>query len=542
MLLNRKDGRAGAGGPALRDRLAAARRAFGPWRRKRPFVGCVLVILAGLELLLSGPIDVGALADLLGAQGVPNMQLAVGIEGFQATILPLALILLGVLSMAQPVHRIFYGVLILAISVYTLSGVNLGGWIVGFLLGAVGGVVVVSWAPSEAAAGEGPSAAASPAGSSAGAGSGVFEVSDGGSSGASEERRSGSPASGGPASAHPTSGSPAGDDDPRTPGTFPAGESGGSTLPARSAAVVLAGALVLGGVQPTALRTAEDDCWDPVDWIPIITCDEEDGDADPSESPSASSSPSSSGTDDPVGDVVDDVTDGVGDAVDGVTGGSGEDPEGTGSGGSAEDEPSGSSDEAAAEIFSTDESERGLSVGYVCDGEKRNVTLPMISAGEDNRNTFSLPGDLRTRDLEISGIRSIALVSVPVTHEVERRDALRIVADHVKVPGFWLKTYAYDTGAHGEPVEAGTDTSAGYVSMDGNATMYISGINLGCPDFDEIADEPPESVVAWLLALSGAQLDFLGATSDVQVWSGFREQVWGDPLHPIGEGPEAGDP
>jgi hypothetical protein len=118
-----------------------------------------------------------------------------------------------------------------------------------------------------------------------------------------------------------------------------------------------------------------------------------------------------------------------------------------------------------------------------------------------------------------------------------RRDAVRIVADRVKVPGFWLKTYAYDDGT-----EAGTDTSAGYVSMDGNATMYITGINLGCPDFEAIADEPPASIVAWLLALSGAQIDFLGATSDVQVWSNFREQVWGDPHHPIGRGPRAGDP
>ncbi|RPF22969.1 DUF6114 domain-containing protein [Myceligenerans xiligouense] len=489
MLLNRKDGRAGGGRPALRGRLDAARRAFGPWRKERPFVGCVLVILAGLELLLSGPIDVGALADLVGAEGVPNMQLAVGIEGFQATILPLALILLGVLSMVQPVHRIFYGVLILAISVYTLSGVNLGGWIVGFLLGAIGGVVVVSWSPSDRAAAEGRPAEPGPAGT----GTGAFEVSD-------------------------------------------ADPSGGPTLPTRSAAVVLAGALVLGGIQPAALRTADDDCWDPIDWIPIITCDDEDGDAGPSASPSASPSPSSSDA----GGVVDDVTDGVGDVIDDVTGGAGGDPEGKGSGedgGSAD-----GADEAAAEIFSTDGSERGLSIGYVCDGEKQNVTLPMISAGEDNRNTFSLPGDLRTKDLEISGIRSVALVSVPVTHEAERRDALRIVADHVKVPGFWLKTYAYDTDAQGAAVEAGTDTSAGYVSMDGNATMYISGINLGCPDFEDISDEPPESIIAWLLALSGAQLDFLGATSDVQVWSGFREQVWGDPLHPIGEGPQAGDP
>ncbi|GAB3159762.1 hypothetical protein GCM10027059_06450 [Myceligenerans halotolerans] len=563
MLLNPGDGQAGAGRPGLRGRLAAARRAFGPWRKQRPFVGGVLVILAGLELLLSGPIDVGGLADTFGVDGVPDLQLSVGIEGFQATILPIALILLGVLSMVQPVHRIFYGVLILVISVYTLSGVNLGGWVVGFLLGAIGGIVVVSWSPSD-----GASAGERSDGTSAGAGDGIFEVSDDGapddgapgvgpgdperlrpaedgmSDGGRGETGKLQPADGRvsdvgpgePEGLRPADGSVS-DGGPGEPGKLLPADNGGRTLHAKSAVVVLAGALVLGGVQPTALRTADDDCWDPIDWIPIITCDEEDGDADPSESPSAS--PSATESDDPIGDVVDDVTDGVGDAVDGVTGGSeDDDSEGSGDGGTASDD----SDEAAAELFSTDESEKGLSIGYVCDGEKRNVTLPMIPAGQDNRNTFSLPADLRTKDLEISGIKSIALVSVPVTHEVERRDALRIVADHVRVPGFWLKTYAYDTDAAGAPVAAGTDTSAGYVSMDGDATMYISGINLGCPDFEGIADEPPESIIAWLLALSGAQIDLLGATSDVQVWSNFREQVWGDDLHPIGEGPEAGDP
>ncbi|MBE1878608.1 DUF6114 domain-containing protein [Myceligenerans pegani] len=542
MLLNPGDGQAGAARPGLRGRLDAARRAFGPWRRQRPFVGGVLVILAGLELLLSGPIDLGGLADTFGIGGVPDLTLGVGIEGFQATVLPIALILLGVLSVLQPVHRVFYGVIILAISVYTLSGVNLGGWVVGFLLGAIGGVVVVSWSPADAASAQDRS---DDDATSTATSDGIFEVSDGGPPGGAE---SGGAAPGGPPGGGVSDGAPSGrgqsggaaaGDGPQAPGGLHVVDGGGNSLPAKSAAVALAGALVLGGMQPTALRTAEEDCWDPISWIPIITCDEEGGDADPSESPSSSPSTSQSG--DPDGGVVDDVTDGVGDVVDGVTGGSGDDSPGgakdEGSGGSGDGASSDESDAAADELFSTDESERGLSIGYVCDGEKRNVTLPMIPAGEDNRNTFSLPADLRTKDLEISGIRSIALVSVPVTHEVQRRDAIRIVADHVKVPGFWLKTYAYDEGT-----EAGTETGAGYVSMDGNATMYLSGINLGCPDFEDIADEPPQSIIAWLLALSGAQIDFLGATSDVQVWSNFREQVWGDPLHPIGRGPEAGDP
>lgn len=520
MLLSSQDGRAGTDRPGLRARLAAARRDFGPWRTQRPFVGGVLVILAGLELLLSGPIDVGALADRFGVQGLPDMQLAVGIEGFQATVLPIALILLGVLSIVQPVHRVFYGVIILVISVYTLSGVNLGGWVVGFLLGAIGGVVVVSWSPPEAAAS---------GRSGDDARDGVFEVGAGASGDGDDDG--------------------AREDNDVVPDGDPGGARGlrvvtdnRNTLHTKSAAVVLAGALALSGAQPMSLRTAAEECWDPLDWIDWVQCEEPSPSPSPSGSGSASPSPSGS-ADDPVGDAVGDVTDGVGDVVDGATGGSGgpgDGGDGPGTGdGSTKD---GSADGKQDELFSDDPATEGLSVGYVCDGEKSNVTLPMLPAGQDDTHTFSLPGDLRTTDLEISGIKSVSLVSVPVTHEAERRDVVKIVADHVKAPGFWLKTYAYDTDAAGKPVEAGTDTSAGYVSMDGNATMYISGINLGCPDFGQIAQEPPESVIAWLLALSGAQIDLLGATSDVQVWSNFREQVWGDPLHPIGEGPKAGQP
>jgi hypothetical protein len=52
----------------------------------------------------------------------------------------------------MPVHRIFYGVIYLVVSVYSLIGVNLGGFFVGMLLGSVGGVMVVAWAPVEAPA------------------------------------------------------------------------------------------------------------------------------------------------------------------------------------------------------------------------------------------------------------------------------------------------------------------------------------------------------------------------------------------------------
>ncbi|MGW9168212.1 DUF6114 domain-containing protein [Agromyces sp. NPDC055658] len=118
------------------DRDDAARPGgFGAWYRSRPLIGGIITVLAGAALFLSSQLDLG------------NLTIHVGIEGMQATILPIVVVLAGVLAVAMPAHRIFYGVIVLAASVYSLVAVNLGGFFVGFLLGCVGGIMVVSWAP-----------------------------------------------------------------------------------------------------------------------------------------------------------------------------------------------------------------------------------------------------------------------------------------------------------------------------------------------------------------------------------------------------------
>jgi Family of unknown function (DUF6114) len=122
--------------PIVQERRAA----FRVWSRQRPFVGSALTIVAGIEMFFSGQLDVG------------HIHVQVGIEGFQATIIPIALVLLGLLAMFMPVHRIFYGVIALVVAVYSLIGVNLGGFFVGMLVGAVGGILTVSWMPKKVAA------------------------------------------------------------------------------------------------------------------------------------------------------------------------------------------------------------------------------------------------------------------------------------------------------------------------------------------------------------------------------------------------------
>lgn len=114
-------------------RSAEDGRGFRHWRRQRPFIGGVLVVLGGIELFFSGQLDTG------------NIQIQFGIEGLQATVIPIALVLLGVLAITMPTHHVFYGILALIVAIYSLVGVNLGGFVLGMLLASIGAVLVVAW-------------------------------------------------------------------------------------------------------------------------------------------------------------------------------------------------------------------------------------------------------------------------------------------------------------------------------------------------------------------------------------------------------------
>ncbi|WP_432832322.1 DUF6114 domain-containing protein [Dactylosporangium sp. CA-092794] len=104
------------------------------WRAQRPFWGGLLLMLSSLELFLSG-----------------NMKLALevhfGPTGFLSYVIPLIMLLCGVLTWFTPQQRLFYGILGTVTALYSLIGLNLGGFFLGMLLGLAGGGLAVAWAP-----------------------------------------------------------------------------------------------------------------------------------------------------------------------------------------------------------------------------------------------------------------------------------------------------------------------------------------------------------------------------------------------------------
>jgi hypothetical protein len=95
----------------------------------------VLTVLAGLELIGSMNLDLA------------GGHISIGQEGFAAYLVAFTLIIVGPLAWATPAQRHFYGLIACFVAVYSLLGVNLGGFIAGMLLGIVGGGLIFAWTP-----------------------------------------------------------------------------------------------------------------------------------------------------------------------------------------------------------------------------------------------------------------------------------------------------------------------------------------------------------------------------------------------------------
>ncbi|MER7840619.1 DUF6114 domain-containing protein [Streptomyces sp. NPDC096040] len=114
-----------------------SRRArFGRWRGQRPFLGGVLLVLAGAEILVTMKAPLPVI-------------LHIGMQGLAGYLLPTLMIVCGLLIVFNPAQRLFYSILGILLSLGTWLTSNLGGFMVGLLLGAVGSCITFGWLPDQ---------------------------------------------------------------------------------------------------------------------------------------------------------------------------------------------------------------------------------------------------------------------------------------------------------------------------------------------------------------------------------------------------------
>jgi hypothetical protein len=129
--------------PAARHRRARMMR-WRAWRRSRPFWGGLLLVLSGLELFalpLSGVLVHGAI----------KLVIYIGIGGVFGVLIGALLIVAGLVTWYNPVHKTFYGIAGIVLGIASFPASNLGGMFIGMLLALIGGAIAFAWTPVEPA-------------------------------------------------------------------------------------------------------------------------------------------------------------------------------------------------------------------------------------------------------------------------------------------------------------------------------------------------------------------------------------------------------
>ncbi|GAA2603510.1 DUF6114 domain-containing protein [Streptomyces axinellae] len=116
------------------------RSSFRTWRGQRPFWGGILTLLAGIPIMY-----------------VPYQNLTLGsltirmstTAGAGSLIIGVLLVVLGLTMWFQPHSRVFAGIAAILLSLVSLVVSNFGAFLIGFLLGLIGGALGVSWAPGK---------------------------------------------------------------------------------------------------------------------------------------------------------------------------------------------------------------------------------------------------------------------------------------------------------------------------------------------------------------------------------------------------------
>ena len=121
--------------------MISKREKFKNWRARRPFWGATLSILAGI-VILSIPVQLYEIA------AVPGSMVVVGL------LLGGLPLLMGILALIFPKLSTLLGTITIFSAVLSILGA-LGGFLVGTLLGIVGGAMQIAWKPVIASADSG---------------------------------------------------------------------------------------------------------------------------------------------------------------------------------------------------------------------------------------------------------------------------------------------------------------------------------------------------------------------------------------------------
>lgn len=116
------------------------RSSFRDWRGQRPFWGGILTLLAGIPIAY-----------------IPYHNLTLGsltirmstTAGAGSLIIGVLLVVLGLTMWFQPQSRVFAGIAAILLCLVSLVVSNFGGYVIGFLLGLLGGALGVSWGPGK---------------------------------------------------------------------------------------------------------------------------------------------------------------------------------------------------------------------------------------------------------------------------------------------------------------------------------------------------------------------------------------------------------
>jgi len=112
------------------------RSGFRQWRAHRPFWGGLLLTLAGAEILLTEKASL-------------KVVMHIGMQGVVGYLLPTLMLLCGLLILFNPAQRLFCSLLGILLSLGTWLTSNLGGFLVGLLLGATGSCLTFGWLPHQ---------------------------------------------------------------------------------------------------------------------------------------------------------------------------------------------------------------------------------------------------------------------------------------------------------------------------------------------------------------------------------------------------------